>query len=155
MPKLAAGGKYVYGWSVVSSSGEVTVPPEALGEYGIEGEQDLILIQGSEISGGFGVSRRKTLKESAMGVILERYSELESSPAGEPMVVEGRSKIYARAHLNPENRLQLTEEMRKAFGIKAGDRLLAIRGSDIAIAFAATGPILEEAGKHGDLPVWE
>jgi len=155
MPKLVQGGKYVYGWSVVSPSGEINIPPEAGSEYGIEGEQDLVLIQGSETSGGFGISRLPVLKESAMGVILERYSELEKAPSGQPVMVEGRSKIYARSHLGADNRLRLTDEMQKAFGIKAGDRLLVIRGSDIALSFAAVGPILKEAEKHIELPVFE
>jgi hypothetical protein len=155
MPKLAVGGKYVYGWAVISSGGELPIPDEARAEYGVEGEQDLVLVQGSETSGGFGASRRETLESSAMGVILERYTELTETPPGRPVVVEGRSKMYARAHLGADHRLRLAPEIMKAFRVKPGDKLLAVRGSGIAVGFVAHGPIVNEAEKHGDLPVSE
>jgi hypothetical protein len=155
MPKLTEGGKYVFGWLVIDPSGEIPLPEEAIQEYGIAGEQDLILIQGSGSGGGFGVSRKEALKNSALGVILERYRELEESPAGEAVVVEGRSKLYARAHLGGDNRLRLSPEIREAFGVKPGARLLAVRGSGIALALVATGPIFREAQKHSELPLWE
>jgi hypothetical protein len=71
------------------------------------------------------------------------------------VVVEGRSKLYARAHLGGNNRLKLSCEIREAFGVKPGDRLLAVRGSGIALALVAGGPLFQEAQKHTELPLWE
>ena len=155
MPKLIQGGNYAYGWVVVGADGSVPLPDELRAEYGIEGEQDMILIQGSETFGGFGVCRHDKLKASGMGVILERYQELETTPSGEPVIVKGKSKIYGRVPLGGDYRLKLSQEIRKAFGISPGARLLAIRGSEVILSFASSGPILKEAGRHEDLAVWE
>ncbi|MDP8213616.1 MAG: hypothetical protein RAO92_05045 [Candidatus Euphemobacter frigidus] len=155
MPKLIQGGNYVYGWIVVGADGSIPLPDELRTEYGIEGEQDMILIQGSEALGGFGVCRHDKLKASGMGVILERYRELETTPSGEPVMVKGKSKIYGRAPLGGDYRLKLLPEIRKTFGVSPGDRLLAIRGSGVVLSFASAGPILKEARRYEDLAVWE
>ena len=36
MPQLAKGGKWVFGWVLVGPHGEVTIPPEAWDEYGLQ-----------------------------------------------------------------------------------------------------------------------
>ena len=155
MPKLSKGGKYVYGWAIISADGEIPLPPEGAGEYDLDGPRDLIVIEGSGASGGFGVSRKDRLAESPLNVILERYDELAGTPEGEPVLVEGRSKIYARVPLNGEGRLQFTREILSAFGLRTGDKLLALRGSNIALSFAASGPIIDEASAHPELEVVE
>lgn len=155
MAKLVKGGKYVYGWVVVGEKGEIPLPAEGAREYELTAPQDLIVIEGSGTSGGFGISRKDKLSQSPLGVILERYCELESRPAGEPVLVEGRSKLYARIRMNAEGRLCFSPEILKAFGLCPGDKILALRGNNLALSFACSGPIIEEAGRHPDLPVEE
>ena len=154
MPKLVKGGKYVFGWVVVGDNGEIPIPGEAAAEYGMNSPEDLIAIEGSQTSGGFGVSRKDTLCRSPLGVILERYGELETGREGEPILVEGRSKIYARVPLDRNGRILFTAGILRAYGIKPGDKILALRGSSLALAFAVRGPIVEEAADHPELEVF-
>mgnify|MGYP006308213043 CR=1 FL=1 len=154
MPKLVKGGKYVFGWVAVGENGEISIPPEAADEYGLTEPRDLIAIEGSQAGGGFGVSRLDKLADSPLGVILERYAELESGSGEEPVLVEGRSKIYARVSLNGEGRLLFTPEILEAFGIRPGDKILALRGSNLALSYAVRGPIVEEAARHPELKVF-
>lgn len=148
-------GKFIYGWLKVGADNQVPLPPPALEEYRIKPDTDLILLQGDKIEGGFSVVSLEKLKASAMGVILERYSQLEKAPAGEGVVVQGRSKIYARVHLGADGRLRLPAAVQKAFKIKAGDRLLAVRESEIAVALMAAGVCVDSACGLPELPEWQ
>jgi hypothetical protein len=46
------GGKYVYGWSEVGTTGRIAVPDEALAEYNLTAPCKVILLSGSAHSGG-------------------------------------------------------------------------------------------------------
>jgi hypothetical protein len=59
MPQLVKGGKWVFGWVIVGSGGEITIPPEAYREYGFRAGDEVVFLQGSRRSGGFGVGREK------------------------------------------------------------------------------------------------
>jgi hypothetical protein len=58
------------------------------------------------------------------------------------------SRVLGQACLNQDGSVTLPP------GIEAepGDRLLAVRGSRLALGFVAQGPIYEEALKHPELP---
>ena len=64
MPQLVKGGKYVFGWSVVSKDYRIVIPEEAMLEYRMEPREMVILLSGSKTSGGFSVARKSVLKES-------------------------------------------------------------------------------------------
>jgi hypothetical protein len=49
--------------------------------------------------------------------------------------------------------LRLPAETLGNFGIFPGHRLLAVRGSGLALSLIAQGPIVEEARKHHELEV--
>jgi hypothetical protein len=55
MPRLAKGGKWVYGWIVVGPQREITIPPEAHREYAFQAGDQVIFLQGSRRSGGFSI----------------------------------------------------------------------------------------------------
>ena len=44
MPQLVKGGKHVFGWSLIGPDGAVMLPPEAVDEYGLYGDSELLLI---------------------------------------------------------------------------------------------------------------
>lgn len=147
-------GKFIYGWTRVGGDGRVRVPEPALKEYRLQPDSDLVLLQGGKTEGGFSLVSVEKLKSSALGVILERYSQLEKAPAGEPVVVQGRSKIYARVHLADDGTLQLPPDALKAFRIKTGERLLVVRESEIAVALMAAGSCVEAACALSDIKEW-
>ena len=49
--QLTKGGKYVFGWSTISPEDKVTLPKEALIEYGLDAGDTAVLSTGSVKSG--------------------------------------------------------------------------------------------------------
>ena len=133
MPRLVKGGKWTYGWVVVGLGTQVTIPPDAWREFGFEAGGEAVFVPGSRRSGGFGVST-----PGLMGQVAERLG-------GSALHELGRGQLdeYGQVALPP------------AVGMKAGDRLLAVRGSRYGLGFAAKGPVYEEALRHPELDVFE
>ena len=128
MPQLGKGGKWVFGWVVVNQYLKFQVPPEAYDEYGFMSDQELVFIMGSRRSGGFGVGRIDTI-----------YSN-------EYMV----KRIISGTSMGQNKQIALPVEM----GIKPGTRLLAVRGSNLALSFLLQGPIVELALIHPEIEVF-
>lgn len=126
MPQLVKGGKWVFGWVIVGSRQEIQIPPEAYAEYGFQSGDQVLLLRGSRKSGGFSIGRRETLARAK--------TNLSQRAFGQGVVGEAR-----RIVLPPEAE------------VKPGDRLLAVRGSGMALGFLKQGPIYEEATKHPEI----
>jgi len=121
MPQLVKGGKWVFGWVVVGPGGEILIPPAAFAEYGFQPGETVFLIRGSRRSGGFGLGRQARLADSIL-----------------------RPRFLGQARIESGRRVALPPEA----GLQPGARLLAVRGSGLALGFLQRGPILEEALKH-------
>jgi len=124
MPQLEKGGKWVFGWVIVSSEGYITIPQDAWTEYGFSDEQEAIFLKGSKTSGGFGIG------------IAERI----------PEKLTGRSLGTGRFLSNRE--ILLPPDI----DVEPGQKLLAVRGSGHALGFTARGPIFELALHHPAMP---
>ncbi len=70
MPRLVKGGKWVYGWVVISTERKMLIPPEAWQEYGFQASSQVLLLRGSRRSGGFGIS--------TPGQIADAFGQLET-----------------------------------------------------------------------------
>lgn len=70
VPQLNPGGKFVFGRSVLQENGSLRLPPQAVEEYRITEEGQVILFTGSKSTGGFCVTRRGLLLPSKLGHIL-------------------------------------------------------------------------------------
>lgn len=57
--------------------------------------------------------------------------------------------------MNRDGSIFVPEETLKKYGINLGDRVVSMRGSNIAMVFIVRGPIIEEARKHSDISVYE
>ncbi|MBN1453981.1 MAG: hypothetical protein JW963_23400 [Anaerolineales bacterium] len=129
MPQLVKGGKWVFGWTIVSSAGEVRIPPEAYAEYGFQSGEQVVFLPGSRRSGGCSVARREMLAGSQIS-------------RAQRMLGEG----------------WVGENERVAFpsmaGFQTGERLLVVRGSGLALGFVQRGPIYEEALRHAEIEVF-
>ena len=126
MPRLVKGGKWVFGWSAVGPGGEVRIPPDAYREYGFQPGDPLVFLRGSRSSGGCGVARLARLARS-------------------PIPMTRRS--FDAGVMRAGGRVALPASM----GLRSGDRLLAVRGSGLALGFIQRGPIYEKATAHSDL----
>jgi hypothetical protein len=153
MPQLVKGGKYAYGWSRVGHDGRIVIPPEALGEYGFQESEKLILVPGSRTSGGFGLASRSSLLKTPMGMIAESQPMLWNFATPEGEFVELNGKPYGWVALH-DGAVTLSLTALARYGIELGDKLLVIRGSGRALGFTVRGPIVEEAKKHSDLKIF-
>ena len=128
MPRLAKGGKWVYGWAVVSKKQAIRIPAEALADYGFRAGDEVLLLRGSRRSGGFGVSTPERIGKA--------FGRLG-----------GGGRWLGRERLGKDGWLPLPSSV----VARPGDRLLAVRGSGLALGFVAQGPIYEEALGHPEL----
>jgi bifunctional DNA-binding transcriptional regulator/antitoxin component of YhaV-PrlF toxin-antitoxin module len=150
MPRLVKGGKYVYGWSKVKKNGEIVIPDEALQEYELQGHTKVILLPGSKKSGGFGVTTVDKLKNSALSHALDTF-QMESRTKGEIVHINGNPWCWVELR---GNRMVIPAEVLKVYQVIPGEKVLAVKGSGLALGFAAKGPIVKEARTH-DLKIFE
>jgi hypothetical protein len=128
MPQLVKGGKWVYGWVVVGPKRELHIPPQAWQDYRFRVGEKVIIVPGSRRSGGFGLSTSRLMEKS-----------FGRDQAQEWVLGDGQIDLSRRIVLPP------------GLGVRPGDRLLAVRGSSLALGYACRGPICEEAAKHPGL----
>ena len=151
VPQIVKGGKYVFGWSIVSKKGKIKIPKEAYDEYGLATDREVILFSGSKTSGGFGLSSIRILKNSKIEELILNFPSLINHQLTEGEIIVIKNKKYCWLKINNDMSINLPETTLDAFGIKKGDKLLSGRGSHLAIAFIAKGPIFNEAKKHSEL----
>ena len=154
MPRIAKGGKYIYGWSTVREDWTIPVPPEAIFEYGLTGGERLIVMRGSRTSGGFTLSRLKSLEGS---VLRDRISVIPGLidgdiPKGE--MVRSGGYTLSWTSLDEDNSISLKERTLLQYQIEYGQILLVIRGSGIGLSFASKGPIVGLARDHPEIEVF-
>jgi hypothetical protein len=150
MPRIAKGGKYVFGWSRIGEDGKFVIPGEALEEYKLKPNTEVILVPGSKTSGGFGISPRTLFENSRLSGFVRKIPELADLHNIKGEAIKYRGRYYFRSWIH-ENTLKLEPEVLEIFGAKPGDRLLSIRSSNIAIGMAVRGSIIEEAIKHPEI----
>jgi bifunctional DNA-binding transcriptional regulator/antitoxin component of YhaV-PrlF toxin-antitoxin module len=154
MPQISKGGKYVFGWSRVGPKGAVPVPPEALEEYGLRPGGRAILASGSRTTGGVTVSTKRLMAGSRLACVLAAHPELahRRGRAGVPLRFKGR--LYAWVAVDRRGSLCLPPHTLAAYGIAPGDRLLVIRGSNVAFVMGLKGPLIDFAARHPGIPLF-
>lgn len=155
MPQLVRGGEYVYGWSRVTEGGRISIPPEAMKEYGLKEQGRIILMSGSRRSGGFAVTTPALLAGSPLSAVLQKFPRLRTFQMPEARVVRVEGRSFCWASIEEGGYLRLPEETLREYDILPGDRLLTVRGSDLALGFARTGPLVDEALTHREIEVFE
>jgi hypothetical protein len=155
MPRLVKGGKFVYGISKIGVAGKIVVPPPAMEEYGFAGSENVILMNGSRTSGGFGLTRVNILANSGMGVLIKTLPELMNYQLPECRVVTHRGRLFCWTTIGEGGCITVPPETLSGYGVKAGDSLVSVRGSGLAIGFIAKGPLFEEAMNHPELELYE
>lgn len=153
MPQIVKGGKNVFGWSKISQSGQIVIPPDAFREYSFLNGGKAFLMSGSKKSGGFGLTTQEKLENSPLSGIILAHPDLAryEIPEGEP--IRYNSKIFCWVAINDRS-FAVPWETLKLYGIKKGDRLLTVRGSNLALGFIVKGPIIEEASFHPEIDVF-
>jgi hypothetical protein len=155
MPQLVKGGKHTYGWSIVSEAGRIAIPQEAMDEYGLGEYDKVILMSGSRRSGGFALTTPRMLAGSPLSAVLDSFPRLRTFQMPEARVVRAGGRSYCWTAIKEGGYIALPLDTLREYQVIPGDRLLTVRGSGLALGFAVKGPIVEEAGTHPELEVFE
>jgi hypothetical protein len=124
MPQLAKGGKWVFGWVIVGPGNEEHIPQAAYHEYGFQAGELVVFTRGSRRSGGFGVGKHERLALSPI-----------------------HSRILEEGSMREGMKVCLPQSLQ----IQPGEKLLAVRGSGLALFFLQQGPIYAEALRHPEI----
>lgn len=153
MPQLVKGGKYVFGWSVVSVERRIAIPPEAFDEYRFASHDRAIAFSGSRISGGFALVLPHNLQASPLSAMLERCPELAEGriPEGQTVYCGAKTCCWVALH---DASFRMPEQTLQRYGVAPGSRLLVVRGSGIGPTFIVRGRIVEEARQHPEIDVF-
>lgn len=145
MPQLRPQGKHVYGWSIIRENNTIYFPPDVIKEYSLKEKSDIILFTASKISGGFCISKLDALKSSKLSKIVENNPNLEEEEKiGQ--IINYKGKDYCHLKMSNHN-IKLPQQLIKHFNLKNGDKLLIIKGSNIAFDCILKGPLIEVANK--------
>ena len=74
MPQIRKGGKFIFGWSIIKSEFSIQLPIEAINEYDICPEGKIFLITGSRTTGGFVVSKQRSMEKSIFNNVFLQYA---------------------------------------------------------------------------------
>jgi hypothetical protein len=130
MPQLEKGGKWIFGWVIVSSFKTVLIPDEAFSEYGFQEGCVVSFLHSSRRSGGFSIGLPEKLNQSKIS--------LQSRVFSQDIILPGKQiKVPQNMTINPEN------------------RFLVVRGSGLALLFLLQGPIYELAKNHVEVMTFD
>ena len=147
MPKMTKGGKYIFGWSRIRVNGELIFPRMAVDEYNLQEETYIYIVSGSKQTGGFCVMTDPLLSHSKLKNILKENSSLADRSLSEGELIAYKGRKYGWLSLK-ENTVYLSDDLMKMLEIKVGDKLLAIRSSDIAFTMGVKGRLIEKANGY-------
>ena len=105
MPQMNKGGKFIFGISLIHSDGAVLLPVQAVSEYEIAKEGKVILLSGSNSTGGFCVTRKGLLEKSRLSHILSENPALSSYEINEGEFIKYKGRYYCWKRIDMSGRL--------------------------------------------------
>ena len=148
MPQISKGGKFVFGWSIINPEGYVKIPEMTFNEYSLSTDKKVILFSGSKTSGGFCISTRALINKSIIKGLFDEHPGIYNYSLNEGDCVNYKGRLYSWSRIHPDGIIRLFPHTMEIFSVKPGDRLLSIRGSNIAFVLAVKGPIIEAANRY-------
>jgi hypothetical protein len=85
---------------------------------------------------------------------LAKNPELDTFSNAEGETIPFKGRRYCWVGLQEDGFLKLPLRTLDSFNICPGDRLLSIRGSNIAFVMAQRGPLVKKAAAHPEVPVF-
>ena len=154
MPQMSKGGKYIFGWSEIREDGALIFPLPAVEEYKLHQEQYIYIVSGSKQTGGFCVMSEPLLSRSKLNHILKENPRLADRTLKEGELISYKGRKYGWLTLK-DNGVHISPSLMQTLDIKTGDKLLAIRSSDIAFTFGAKGALIQKAHEYtGEIEVF-
>lgn len=89
------------------------------------------------------------LSSSKLKHIMADLPELDSScPDSEGQFIRYKGRYYSWLYLSDDGCVRMPSSSLDFLSLKTGDRLMAIRSSDIAFTMGARGPLIEKGVKY-------
>lgn len=129
MPSLEPGrpgAKEVYEISLLAPGGTVPIPPKAFGHFALHAGDLAVAVTTHRGEGGFALLN----KPRAEVTVFRKYVARLRQPDD---VRWFQRKAYALVRLG-NGRLRLASALRKAFHLKVGDRLMAVKSTTVALS---------------------
>lgn len=141
MPQLSKGGKFVYGWSVIRENGTIRIPEQVLEEYKLLSEDKVIGFSGSKTSGALCISSKNLIENSILKNILIDLLDLNEFKCDEGELLKYKGRYYFWLKITDEGMIKISKKLLDSLELQFGDKLLMIRGSNIAFDFVIKGPL--------------
>jgi len=113
---------------MVEPNAIIRIPPETYVEYGFKAGKAVFITRGSQTSGELGVGRWERLSHEKVSM---------------------QSRLIGQSSINSERQVVIPQNS----SVMPGERMLAVRGSGLALGFIQCGPIYEEALKHAEIEI--
>lgn len=130
MPSLSPGtpgAKEAYGISILREDLTVRIPPKALDRYNLI-ENDMVLLSSTRAGeAGLAIMNMEKAKQSVFKKITDKIDRPDK------LFLE-KSRVFAITGIK-NGSIKLNNELRNAFHLKAGDRLLVIKSTTVAMSY--------------------
>lgn len=155
MAVTAKNGKYFYAWSKILPDGSFYLPDQALQEYHIRTDSNVILMSGRNTAKGFSVVCKELIGNSPLAKVFANLPELHhfSIPAGQ--TIHFKERLFCWSYLGKDNYIRLPLQTWEQFGVVPGDKLLSLRATHLAFNNLADGPFIELAKQVRGITVYE
>lgn len=147
MPQMTKGGKYIFGWSEIKEDGKLSFPTMVIDEYKLEKEKYIYIVSGSKQTGGFCVLPELLLANSKLNSILVKNKCLAERSLKEGELILYKGRMYGWLSLEGTN-VNLPQSLMDSLGVSIGDKLLAIRSSNIAFTMGFRGSLIDKANNY-------
>ncbi|MGZ7441552.1 hypothetical protein [Paenibacillus oralis] len=154
MAVTAKSGKYFYAWSKVLADGSFYLPDQALQEYGIHPDSNIILMTGRNTVRGFSVVCKEMIANSPLAAVFASIPQLRQFAVPEGETITFKERTFCWVHLNCNRYFTLPPGTWEQFGLKPGDRLLSLRATHLAFNNLLEGPFIEQAKQIPDLTAY-
>ncbi|MNE49570.1 hypothetical protein D3C80_1440990 [compost metagenome] len=155
MAVTAKGGKYFYAWSKILPDGSFCLSDQALQEYRISPDTNVILMSGRNTNKGFSVVCKDLIDNSPLAKVFASIPEIQSFAIPKGQVVSFKERIFCWTYLNSERYIQLPLQTWEMFGVCPGDKLLSLRATHLGFNNLSEGPFIELAKQVRGVPVYE
>ncbi|MBA9083976.1 hypothetical protein FHR92_000430 [Fontibacillus solani] len=155
MAVTAKGGKYFYAWSKILPDGSFCLPDQALQEYRIRPDTNVILMSGRNTAKGFSVVCKELIDNSPLAKVFASIPEIQSFSIPKGQSVAFKDRIFCWTYLNSERYIQLPVQTWEEFGVAPGDKLLSLRATHLGFNNLSEGPFIELAKQVRGVPVYE
>jgi len=137
----SAGAKEAFGISIIRENYTIKIPPNALAHYHISDHDRVLLTTGHTGSSGFGLIKKDTVERSVF-----KKSADQLNGIGDLRWFGKRAYVLLDIS---DSVIRLNDEILKAFYLKIGDKLVAVKSTTVTMSCTPTEVWISVFKKHG------